>query len=106
MTIKVGVVGYGNAAKSFHIPLVQAVPAYTITAVLQRAEVPVEKTPGSHCTVDLPGVRHHRTSEAFFADKDIDLVVVATRNDTHVEFAEKALLAGKHGEHMPRPILV
>ncbi|KAG9251418.1 uncharacterized protein F5Z01DRAFT_279810 [Emericellopsis atlantica] len=96
MTIQVGVVGYGNAAKSFHIPFVQAVPAYTITAVLQRAEAPVEKSPGSHCTVDLPGVRHHRTAEAFFADKDIDLVVVATRNDTHIEFAEKALLAGKH----------
>ena len=101
MTIRVGVVGYGNAAKSFHIPFVQTVPAYTITAVLQRAEAPSEKTPGSHCTVDLPSVRHHRTADAFFADKEIDLVVVATRNDTHIEFAEKALLAGKHGEDKP-----
>jgi predicted dehydrogenase len=98
--IKVGVIGYGFAAKSFHIPFISAIPDYEVVVILQRAEAPkdpksVEK--GSHCTVDLPHVTHHRTAEGFFADSNIDLVVVASHADTHASFAEKALNAGKHG---------
>lgn len=100
MAIKVGVVGYGFAAKSFHLPFITAVPDYEVIAILQRAEAPADPAsakPGSHCTVDFPKVRHYRTADEFFADSDIQLVVVATRDDTHILFVEKALLAGKHG---------
>ncbi|KAL4916521.1 hypothetical protein BDW62DRAFT_105126 [Aspergillus aurantiobrunneus] len=99
MVIKVGIVGYGSSAKNFHIPFISAIPEYKITAVLQRAEAPVDISsgiPGSHCTVDLPGVRHYRTPDEFFADPDTVLIVVATHTDTHASFAERALLAGKH----------
>jgi predicted dehydrogenase len=98
--IKVGVVGYGGAAKNFHIPFISAIPDYEIIAILQRAEAPAnaaDAAPGSHCTVDLPNIRHYRTSEDFFGDADIQFVVVATRHDTHAYFAEEALKAGKHG---------
>ncbi|RBQ74481.1 hypothetical protein VDGD_21388 [Verticillium dahliae] len=98
--IRVGVVGYGFAAKSFHLPFIRAIPDYEVVAILQRAEAPADPASaaaGSHCTVDFPTARHHRTADAFFADADVDLVVVATHTDTHVAFAEKALEAGKHG---------
>lgn len=101
MAIRVGVIGYGFAAKSFHLPFITAVSDYEVVAILQRAEAPSDPAsakPGSHCTVDFPKVRHHRTAEDFFGDKDIQLVVVATHTDTHASFAEQALLAGKHGE--------
>jgi predicted dehydrogenase len=98
--IKVGVIGYGFAAKSFHLPFINAIPDYEVVAILQRAEKPAD--PGSvgkgvHCTVDFPHVTHHRTAEDFFANSDIDFVVVASHADTHVSFAEQALRAGKHG---------
>lgn len=98
--IKVGVIGYGFAAKSFHLPFINALPDYEVVAILQRAEAPadpasVEK--GKHCTVDFPDLKHHRTAEDFFADANIDFVVVASHTDTHVSFAEQALKAGKHG---------
>ncbi|BCS28709.1 uncharacterized protein APUU_70279A [Aspergillus puulaauensis] len=99
MVINVGIVGYGASAKSFHIPFIAAIPEYKIVAVLQRAEAPVDVSsavPGSHCTADLPGIRHYRAPDEFFADPDTALVVVATHIDTHALFAEKALLAGKH----------
>ena len=103
--VRVGVVGYGNSAKNFQIPFIQAVPDLEITAILQRREAPsssssdAQSSPSasSHCTVDLPHVRHHRSAEDFFADDGVDLVVVATHTDTHASFAESALLAGKHG---------
>jgi predicted dehydrogenase len=98
--INVGVVGYGNAAKTFHLPFISAVPAYKIVAILQRAEAPSDPElakPGSHCTVDFPKVRHYRTAESFFADPEIDFVVVATHTDSHALYAKQALESGKHG---------
>jgi hypothetical protein len=47
--------------------------------------------------VDIPGIRHYRTADEFFADGEIDLVVVATHHDTHAMFAERALEMGMHG---------
>ncbi|KAL5347941.1 hypothetical protein ACLOAV_007353 [Pseudogymnoascus australis] len=97
--IKVGIVGYGFAAKSFHIPFISSIPDYEIIAILQRAEAPAnpKSSPsGSHCTVDFPAIRHYRTADDFFADAEIAFVVVATQTDTHALFAEMALKAGKH----------
>ncbi|KAJ3531860.1 hypothetical protein NM208_g8694 [Fusarium decemcellulare] len=99
-SIKVGIVGYGFAAKNFHIPFISANPDYQIHAILQRAEAPADPAsaePGSHCTVDFPGIKHYRTAEDFFADSETAFVVVATHTDTHALFAEKALQSGKHG---------
>ena len=98
--IKVGVVGYGFSAKSFHLPFITAIPDYEVVAILQRAEAPSDPASapkGSHCTVDFPKVKHYRTADDFFADSEIQFVVVATHTDTHSSFAKKALLAGKHG---------
>ncbi|KAL2875464.1 hypothetical protein SGCOL_009376 [Colletotrichum sp. CLE4] len=98
-TIKVGVVGYGFAAKSFHLPFITANNDYQVIAILQRAEAPQDPSsaaPGSHCKVDFPNIRHYRKEEEFFADPDTQLIVVATHTDTHASFAEKALQAGKH----------
>jgi predicted dehydrogenase len=98
--IKVGVIGYGFAAKSFHLPFINALPDYEVIAILQRAEAPADPASvpkGTHCTVDFPKIKHHRTAEEFFANPDIDFVVVASHADTHASFAEQALKAGKHG---------
>jgi predicted dehydrogenase len=98
--IKVGIVGYGFAAKNFHIPFISAIPDYEIIAILQRAEAPAnpELSPkGFHCTVDFPGIKHYRSADDFFADSEIAFVVVATQTDTHALFGEMALTAGKHG---------
>lgn len=98
--IKVGVLGYGFAAKSFHLPFILAIPDYEVVAILQRAEAPADPASaakGSHCTVDYPHIKHYRTANEFFADPEIAFVVVATHADTHATFAEQALRAGKHG---------
>ncbi|KAJ1326037.1 scyllo-inositol 2-dehydrogenase (NADP+) [Microdochium nivale] len=96
--IKVGIVGYGNSARTFHLPFITAIPDYEVIAILQRAAAPA---PGSddtppHCTIDFPGIRHYREPEPFFADAEIDFVVVVTHTNTHPVFAEQALRAGKH----------
>ncbi|KAL5414189.1 hypothetical protein PMIN06_010019 [Paraphaeosphaeria minitans] len=92
--IRVGILGYGFASKSFHLPFIRALPSsYTITAILQRTEAPSDLSSaakGSHCTVDFPVIKHYREVQDFFADEEIDFVVVATH-------AEQAMRAGKNG---------
>ncbi|KAF3118204.1 hypothetical protein TWF569_003697 [Orbilia oligospora] len=97
--LNVGFVGYGFATRCFHLPYILPNPDLNVYAFLQRAEAPpagssVEK--GKHCTIDYPQAKHYRTAEEFFADPNIDLVIVCTHHDSHFEFAEKSLLAGKH----------
>ncbi|KAJ4138476.1 hypothetical protein NW768_002310 [Fusarium equiseti] len=97
--IKVGVIGYGNSAKTFHLPFITAIPDFQLVAILQRAEAPADPSSapkGSHCTVDFPQVKHYREADQFFADSEIQFVVVVTHHDTHGKFAEQALRAGKH----------
>ncbi|KAM0713903.1 hypothetical protein Q7P37_010865 [Cladosporium fusiforme] len=97
--IKVGLMGYGASTKYFHLPFILPNADLEVCAFLQRAEAPPEKTgveAGKHCTVDYPNAKHYRTADDFFADSDIELVIVCTSSDNHAEFAEKAMRNGKH----------
>ncbi|USW49451.1 Putative gfo/Idh/MocA-like oxidoreductase, NAD(P)-binding domain superfamily [Septoria linicola] len=95
--IKVGIVGYGSSANIFHLPYILPNPDLQVHAFLQRAEAPQGQVePSKHCTVEYPQAKHYRTAEDFFADSDIELVIVCTGHSTHATFAEQALLAGKH----------
>lgn len=86
--LKVGLVGYGYAGKTFHAPLIAAVPALELAAVASSDAAKVH--------ADWPGVTVHATPAELVARDDIDLVVIATPNDTHFPLARDALLAGRH----------
>jgi len=87
-TIRVGLIGYGYAGKTFHAPLIGATPGLQLVAVVSRDAAKVH--------ADLPGIRVLDTPQALFADPAIDVVVIATPNDTHAPLAAEALRAGKH----------
>ncbi|HEU4669962.1 MAG TPA: oxidoreductase, partial [Dyella sp.] len=86
--IRVGLIGYGYAGKTFHAPLIRATPGMELVAVASRDATKVH--------VDLPDMRVLPTPEALVADDAIDLVVIATPNDTHAPLASAALRAGRH----------
>lgn len=97
--VKIGLIGYGRAARIFHLPFITSNPNYILHAFYQRSPAPAspEEGKGTHCTVDYPYAKHYTDLDEFLADGDIDVVSIVTRHDTHSAFAEKALLAGKHG---------
>ncbi|KAF2159457.1 hypothetical protein M409DRAFT_71015 [Zasmidium cellare ATCC 36951] len=96
--IKVGIIGYGGSAVTYHLPFIAPNPELDIHAFLQRREAPKGSgvAQSVHCTIDFPDSKHYRTSEAFFADDKIELVVICTNVDMHAELTERALRAGKH----------
>lgn len=86
--LKAGIVGYGYATKTFHAPLIAAVPGMELAAVSSRDPAKVG--------ADWPGLQVFDSPEALFACAEIELVVIPTPNDTHFPLAAHALAAGKH----------
>jgi predicted dehydrogenase len=86
--LKVGLVGYGYAGKTFHAPLIAAVPALHLVAVASSDPAKVH--------ADWPQVSVHATPAELIGRDDLDLVVIATPNDTHHPLARAALLAGRN----------
>jgi len=86
--INVGLVGYGFASKTFHMPLIRATEGLDLVAVSSSDAAKVH--------ADLPDVEVESKALALCERKDIDLVVIPTPNDTHFPLAKAALTAGKH----------
>lgn len=86
--LNVALVGYGYVGKVFHAPLVQHTPGLTLHTVVSRDAGKVH--------ADLPQVRVVAEPQQAFADPAIDLVVIASPNDSHAPLALAALDHGKH----------
>jgi len=86
--VRVALIGYGFAGQTFHAPLIRSVPGLQLAVVVSSNPDRVSK--------DLPEVVIEPTLECALAHKDIDLVVIATPNRTHVPFAAATLDVGKH----------
>ncbi len=86
--IRVALIGFGYAGRVFHAPLISATSGLSLTVIASRqSPSAVSAYPAAEVVSDpLVAARH----------PDVDLVVVATPNDTHAPLAEAALRAGKH----------
>lgn len=84
----VALIGYGNAARIFHAPLISGIPGLHLSTICS--------TKPQEVLADWPRTRVVATPQIAFADPAIDLVVIATGNESHYPLACEALLAGKH----------
>jgi predicted dehydrogenase len=87
--VRVGIVGYGLAGRTFHASLIRAVAGLTVTAVVtrspERAAAVVADNPGATVCSDLDDL----------LTTGCDLVVLASPNALHAEQALAALAAGR-----------
>jgi predicted dehydrogenase len=86
--VRVGLVGYGFAGKTFHAPVIAGVPGLRLVAVASSDPARVH--------ADWPGMAVEPDVDRLLARDDIDLVVVATPNASHHPIARAALQAGCH----------
>lgn len=87
-TLDVALLGYGYAGKTFHAPLIASVPGLRLAAVGSGNAAKVR--------ADWPEMLVSGAPKELLARPDLDVVVIATPNDTHFDLARRALLAGKH----------
>jgi predicted dehydrogenase len=86
--IRVALIGYGYVGRTFHAPLIRATPGLELAVISSSRPERV--------LADLPDIRVVQSPEQACALPSIDVVVVATPNDSHVSIARHALGAGKH----------
>ncbi len=86
--VRVGLAGFGIAAQVMHAPFLTTMNEYKLVSVLERHN--------NHAREKYPFIHTVRSIDELISDPGIDLVVVTTPNDTHFEYTQKALLAGKH----------
>ncbi|MEV0709396.1 Gfo/Idh/MocA family oxidoreductase [Nocardia aurea] len=88
--LEVGIVGYGLAGSVFHAPLIAAEPRTRLATVVTGSARRAEQARRDH-----PGVRVVPDVDALFEDiGTLDLLVIASPNDTHAPLAQRALRAG------------
>ena len=93
--IRTAVLGYGLAGRVFHCPFVAAVPGLNLTAIALRSPESAARTAEAVRSL-YPTTRILSSIEEAIQSNEIDLIVIGTPNDSHVQYAEAALRAGKH----------
>lgn len=86
--IPTGLIGYGTAGAVFHAPLIAAAEGLRLAAIGSRRVEEIRR--------DFPEARAYENPQDLLADPAIELVVIATPNDSHATLARAALEAGKH----------
>ena len=85
--VRVGLIGFGLAGQAFHAPVIRGVPGMELACILERR--------GTRAREKYPEVRVARSLDELLADEEIQLCVIATPNDSHFEYAQACLKAGR-----------
>jgi scyllo-inositol 2-dehydrogenase (NADP+) len=86
--VRVGLIGFGMAGQAFHAPVIRGVPGMELACIVERR--------GTRAQQKYPDVRIARTPDELLTDKEIQLCVIATPNDSHFDLARTCLLAGRN----------
>jgi len=86
--IQVGLVGFGLSGRYFHTPFLTVNPRFHLKKI-------ASSRPDAVRQFDL-SIEWVATPDELFADPAIDLVFICSPNETHVDYARKALEQGKH----------
>jgi predicted dehydrogenase len=86
--LRVGLIGFGFAGQTFHAPLIAATPGLQLAAIASSDAAKVRAAWGEAMPVETPA--------SLIARDDIDLIVIATPNDSHHPLALAALQADRH----------
>ena len=82
--INTAIIGCGMSARTFHLPLIAANPAYRVTALVSSREQP-----------DL-AIPRYADAATMLAESDAELVIITAPNSVHYDLAAECLAAGRH----------
>lgn len=86
--IKTALLSYGMSGKVFHAPFIDLHQGFELAGSWERSKNLIK--------IDYPNTKSYPTLESILEDKTIDLVIVNTPVETHFEYTQKVLQAGKH----------
>ncbi|AEE51698.1 Gfo/Idh/MocA family oxidoreductase [Haliscomenobacter hydrossis] len=83
----VAILGFGLSGRYLQAPFFLANPNFRLKTIVSNTQNPQDI---------YPGVQKATSLEAVLADPEIDLVSVASPNETHFAYTQQCLRAGKH----------
>lgn len=86
--VNTGIIGFGLSGRYFFAPYFKHHEGFRLHGFVSSQKELIQK--------EYPEVKVYDQLEAMIADKTIDLIVVASPNYTHFDYAMEALRAGKH----------
>ena len=86
--IVTGIMSYGMSGRVFHAPFIDIHSGFKLKGIVERHQKLAQE--------NYTNIISYNSVNELLDDPEIELVIVNTPNDTHVDFAEKALRAGKH----------
>jgi predicted dehydrogenase len=86
--IVTGLMAYGMSGRIFHAPFISTNPGFIFKAVVERHEKKAANT--------YPDIISYNSIEELLSDDEIELIIVNTPNYTHLDYAIRAMEAGKH----------
>jgi scyllo-inositol 2-dehydrogenase (NADP+) len=85
--IRVGIIGYGFSAKTFHLPFLKVLEPYDVRKIYTT------QTPAH---INHPSLQFTSRLEDIWEDQEIDLIIITSPNALHFEHAFKSLSHHKH----------
>lgn len=76
------------SGRIFHAPFISTHPGFKFKAIVERHK--------KLARLDYPGVISYDHIDELMNDPEIELIIINTPNQTHFDFAQQALRAGKH----------
>ncbi|WP_299284423.1 Gfo/Idh/MocA family oxidoreductase [uncultured Mucilaginibacter sp.] len=86
--IKTGLLAFGMSGRIFHAPFLNANPAFSLDAIVERNTKKARQF--------YPEIKSYDTIDELINDPTLELIVVNTPNFAHFDHAKAALQAGKH----------
>lgn len=89
-TLSIAVIGYGIAGANFHAPVIGSTPLCEVSAIVTRDAEKRKKI-----LTEFPNCNVYESADDIWQNADkFHAVVIASPNETHVEFATTAMHAG------------
>lgn len=89
--IRTAIIGYGLSGKHLQLPLLHHHDSFVVTHIFTRNAASINEIRGIDSTISIPA-----TVEEIWNNQEVDLVVIATPNEFHIPYAQRALLSNKH----------
>jgi predicted dehydrogenase len=79
---------YGMSGKVFHAPFLSVHPGFRLMGSWERTK--------KNIGADYPGTKSYASLKSVLEDPEVELVIINTPINSHFEYAQQTLLAGKH----------
>ncbi|TFF40127.1 Gfo/Idh/MocA family oxidoreductase [Mucilaginibacter psychrotolerans] len=86
--IVTGLMAYGMSGRIFHAPFIHSNPGFTLKGIVERSQ--------KKAAAVYTDIVSYNSIDELLADEEVELIIVNTPNNLHLEHAIAAMRAGKH----------